>query len=737
MSPTLHRETTNPFLSGLQLARSALCPIIGYNGSFCPGGNRTNSIQSRQLLSSVLLPLPKSVGMAIDISTGDILLPALEISEKTSTTWTDPESGQVFYVPDEVKVDPPSSNDNNISVRIFDTENELFGFWLRGNEAGSWTGAEFARRKAVSDVYNQFFKDNQAISILQDLRVMYTISIPDDKTKLNHFAQRAVDMLTSKYDAALYDSFLDAWGTHVTVSNQVGGMTEQQVQFKSCIMNRTEFTEGLLSSNDKRPITRSSLEYNLKQELLYKRPCLDHYYWLRRKKLLDHRVGGDVTISNNTVAWQKTIAYNPALLAINKYIPWYDLVKDATVKANLKQAIINRINTTNAQRQIQAEKIRTERANMELQAKVFFLNSWYYDDNYQNIWHAAGESVTLMGSLQCPTTTESNIQCLAGLKRMSACSKIVHYHYTKLRSVYSNQNGDQWINNRLGKSREHTYRLAANIQPVELAFILLDQYYLEYKYYNDHKADNIFRLRMIDLANRFLNRIHLSERVQLDIHFQVVQSAINTVLMNINQYECFFSGYGLTRKPHNMVNDEEISPSSTDDGDQQQTNFTESVMISPGNGGEVQRKRHHTNSSDLYEEENLDKVEMDVYISNDKHYSKRSKLKKSSSMDDRVRSITEKILQFKHIGFTLCQISSYSSKWKDEREKAINQLCDLNLLIRIPRGVKTSTSRPFDYHIKLPPLDFSDFTECDKRNHQYSMVDQVYSSMNDQTSAVS
>ncbi|CAF1025134.1 unnamed protein product [Didymodactylos carnosus] len=351
--------------------------------------------------------------------------------------------------------------------------------------------------------------------------------------------------------------------------------------------------------------------------------------------------------------------------------------------------------------------------------------------------------------------------------------------------VYSNQNGDQWINNRLGKSRAHTYRLAANIQLVELAFILLDQYYPEYKHYNDHKADNIFRLRMIDLANRFLNRTDLSERVQLDIHFQVVQSAINTVLMNINQYECFFSGYGLTRKPHNMVNDEEISPSSTDDGDnQQQTNFTESVMISPGNGGEVQRKRHHTNSSDLYEEENLDKVEMDGYISNDKHYSKRSKLKKSSSMDDRVRSITEKILQFKHIGFTLCQISSYSSKWKDEREKAINQLCDLNLLIRIPRGVKTSTSRPFDYHIKLPPLDFSDFTEnmghfltntedghismvassktsmnantsinddcddiihtddemnkqqCDKHNHQYSMVDQVYSSMNDQTSAL-
>ncbi|CAF3785069.1 unnamed protein product [Rotaria sp. Silwood1] len=112
--------------------------------------------------------------------------------------------------------------------------------------------------------------------------------------------------------------------------------------------------------------------------------------------------------------------------------------------------------------------------------------------------------------------------------------------------VYSNQNGDQWINNRLGKSREHTYRIAANIQLIELAFVLLDQYYLEHKHYNDHKADNLFRNQMIELASRMLNRTDLSQRVALDIHYQVVQSAINTVLMNIAQYECFFSGYGLT-----------------------------------------------------------------------------------------------------------------------------------------------------------------------------------------------
>ena len=110
-----------------------------------------------------------------------------------------------------------------------------------------------------------------------------------------------------------------------------------------------------------------------------------------------------------------------------------------------------------------------------------------------------------------------------------------------------NQNGDQWINNRLGKSREHTYRFAVNIQLIELAFALLDQYYYEHNHFNDHKADRVFRLQMIETANKFLNRTDLSQRVSMDIHYEVVQSAINTVLMNINQYECFFSDCGLTR----------------------------------------------------------------------------------------------------------------------------------------------------------------------------------------------
>jgi hypothetical protein len=101
-----------------------------------------------------------------------------------------------------------------------------------------------------------------------------------------------------------------------------------------------------------------------------------------------------------------------------------------------------------------------------------------------------------------------------------------------------NQNGDQWINNRLGKSREHTYRLAVNIQLIELAFVLLDQYYFEHNHFNGHKADHVFRRQLIEIANKFLNRTDLSQRVPMNIHYEVVQSAIN---MNV------FFQTGLTR----------------------------------------------------------------------------------------------------------------------------------------------------------------------------------------------
>ena len=434
----------NPFLSNLNTARANLCPIVGYHGMFCPGvapenssNNTSNSTQTRSFQrSALILPLPRSVGMAIDISTGDILLPALSFTPGT-TTWTDRESGDTFLVPDEVTITEPQVDDNNVNVKIFPTENDLVQVWLRNYEAGQWSGGEFARTKNISDVYDRFFKNGQATAISQDLNVVYTISMKlanDPKSlALNEYAEAAINALTADYDEELYNNFIDAWGTHITVSNKVGGMTEQQVIFKNCMINTTNFTDG---------ITQSTLERNLKQELLSRRPCIDHFYWLRRKKFLDHRIGGNILLLNDTNEWKKTIVYNPAVVLIAKYIPWYDLITNETIRNNLRRAIENRISAINLVRQEQARKIQQERAEMSLSAQIVYGFTMRekmqnppttLSPNDTNIdwievkkYAYSSSPIVLQGSEQCPTGIESNTQlarlCGIEARKVGACS---------------------------------------------------------------------------------------------------------------------------------------------------------------------------------------------------------------------------------------------------------------------------------------------------------------------------
>ncbi|CAF3323683.1 unnamed protein product [Rotaria sp. Silwood2] len=323
--------------------------------------------------------------------------------------WMEKESQQIFLVPPEITLTKPSLNEIGINVRIFHTETELVDVWLKNAEAGGWTGGQLAHVQNISDVYNNYFKDNQATAITQDLKTMYTVTIKDEDQalKLNKYAQRAVDALTVQYNDELYENFIDAWGTHITVSTKVGGMTEQQILFKSCVIDTSEITDGL---------SQSIFEENLKQELLEQTPCIDKFYYMRRKKLLDHRIGGNILLINNTDEWKKTIVYNPALLTVEKYLPWYDLITNSVIKRNLKQAIEKRMKATSVIRQTQAHQIQEERKNMTLSAKVFVQSLAYR-------WTTVND-ITLQNVNVCSTgltNTELSTKCNTGTL-MSACA---------------------------------------------------------------------------------------------------------------------------------------------------------------------------------------------------------------------------------------------------------------------------------------------------------------------------
>ncbi|CAF0806299.1 unnamed protein product [Didymodactylos carnosus] len=399
----------------LKNARQALCPIVGFHGMFCPGDETTTIPASKRLKLATSEPveLPNSVGMGIDISTGDVLLPVLELS-KGSEIWTDKESGGRFLVPLGLTLTEKHKTEDSVKVRLFSTETDLVNVWLKNAEEGGWTGGQLAGVENIADVYQKYFKDDQSMAITQDFQVLYAINVTNESNlKLNKYAQRAVSVLTNDYDQTLYESFLDAWGTHVILSTRVGGMKEQQIQLKNCILHTTDISDGL---------SREVLEDNLKQELLEQQPCIDRYYYSRRKRLLDHRIGGNILLINNNTddtddnLWKTTIVQDPALLSVQKYIPWYDLIENVKVKDNLKKAVNLRINRQSLIRTQQVQQIRDERRQMVLRAKVIRQSNGYE-------W-TVGNDIDLQNVVQCTTkldTSQLIAQCNTATM-MSACA---------------------------------------------------------------------------------------------------------------------------------------------------------------------------------------------------------------------------------------------------------------------------------------------------------------------------
>lgn len=118
----------------------------------------------------------------------------------------------------------------------------------------------------------------------------------------------------------------------------LGGMIEQQVLFKKCILS----VLVLLANN--------ILDRYLKEDVT--NGTMDSFYTQRRQLTLDHRLGGN-SIIRDRAAWIGTIASNPALLKIDRYIPWSDAVTDNKIKKNLEKAVRDRLNRVAEKRKAQ------------------------------------------------------------------------------------------------------------------------------------------------------------------------------------------------------------------------------------------------------------------------------------------------------------------------------------------------------------------------------------------------
>ena len=122
-------------------------------------------------------------------------------------------------------------------------------------------------------------------------------------------------------------------------------------------------------------ITRENLAEYLKKDILTE-TLGNSFYAERRKVSIDHKLGGNPSLSNIS-EWQRSLGGNPALLKIEKFTPWYEIVEDPDVKANLLRIITDRVDKHERIRIEEEAQLIQQRANarvLSLKSSIGLLN---------------------------------------------------------------------------------------------------------------------------------------------------------------------------------------------------------------------------------------------------------------------------------------------------------------------------------------------------------------------------
>ncbi|CAF3848030.1 unnamed protein product [Rotaria sp. Silwood1] len=429
-SPTggRRRKRAKKSVFDLDEARKKLCPVVGFRGTFCPGDptwNKSNvtiptsklSPSDKAISLSPPRDLPKGIGMSVDMSTGNILLPALKLTSPLNPTaeslWKDPHSGRVFILPNEITLEPLRDTMLDANVSSYGTPIELIDSWLRLGADGRWSTSFLSNLQDISDIDATYFSDDQGMAIAQNYSKLYRLKVKNitnpKELPLNSYAQKALAALTSTYDDDLYNAFFNAWGTHVAVATTVGGVTEKQILFQKCLIP-------------------SIARLGVAEELLSKRPCISYDYHRWRKLFSDQRIGGNADLIQDTDEWFRTLAYDPALITVQQYIPWSDIVTNGAIKNNLEGAVSNRIKKEDDARQEQVNQVMRQRAAKDISAELI-------------LWTVTGTSdmasTTSSANPTIPVTVNNSDICGTGQsaeKLVASCSFTTNMSACALRS---------------------------------------------------------------------------------------------------------------------------------------------------------------------------------------------------------------------------------------------------------------------------------------------------------------
>jgi hypothetical protein len=158
--------------------------------------------------------------MTLDVTTGNLLYPAIDFTHDDTTSWQDPLTSEVYWYPREISVRPVNEKENQPVAHVFLSSSELANHWRYAQTRGDWLGGEFGHSKSILDLQARFFSDDQAIAITQQPFVLYELKV--ETLKLNKYVINAINALPKNYDEVIYSDFLRNWGTHIVLKSLVG-----------------------------------------------------------------------------------------------------------------------------------------------------------------------------------------------------------------------------------------------------------------------------------------------------------------------------------------------------------------------------------------------------------------------------------------------------------------------------------------------------------------------------------
>ena len=139
-------------------ARAALCPFVGTEGLRCfEEGPMKNS---RGFFSFDYLKLPRSVGVTVDRSNGQLKAPAIQLTYRPKGTgvWSDGFTGDMYDTFNEAIIGPASSVAaayDTARAYIFQNASDLDAAWQETFGNGKIRGGELARPWDMLEYFNR------------------------------------------------------------------------------------------------------------------------------------------------------------------------------------------------------------------------------------------------------------------------------------------------------------------------------------------------------------------------------------------------------------------------------------------------------------------------------------------------------------------------------------------------------------------------------------------------------